>query len=248
MRGLIYKEFYLGRKTYLAFFALTVLFTILGILVCVSMICGNLQEAVAKDHSMKAYYAEIFTYVPYLLFLCSVTGSNQSIFRDYEAKWMTYSYTLPTEGKVAVGVRYLAGLIIMAAGFLYGLVNAGIISVLTEIPVTTEVVKNMVVILLAACVCYAWMVPLAMKYKTANAVAVRVILVGAVFYAIFVVMMIYIELQGEEVANRFYDSLFHIGTYTGVRDGVFLFSPLLMIAVLGFSYYISVRVYQRREK
>ncbi len=48
MKGLLYKEFCIGRKTYFSFLALTLVFVLLGILVCLSMLCGNLQEF-AKD-------------------------------------------------------------------------------------------------------------------------------------------------------------------------------------------------------
>ena len=49
MKGLLYKEFILGRKNYLAFLALAFVCALLGVLVCLSMICGNLQSVPTED-------------------------------------------------------------------------------------------------------------------------------------------------------------------------------------------------------
>ena len=77
MKGLLYKEFFLGRKNYLAFLALFFVFALMGALVCLSMICGNLQSIPAEDPESVKTFAMIFTYAPYafLLILCPIIAA-----------------------------------------------------------------------------------------------------------------------------------------------------------------------------
>lgn len=242
MKGLFYKEWCLGRKTFFSFLALSFVFCILGVLVFLSMICGNLQAMPKEDPESVKLFRTIFFYVPYILLLFGVEGCHQSIYRDYESGWMTYSYTLPVTAYKAVGARYLMGGSILGIGFLYGLLNAVIISKLSKIAFSFEIVKNLILILIIAIIIFSLFLPLAMKLKKSRTVATieSVLMVG--IYLSFGFLMIQYE-------KKYGDAVFSIlsEVFEKIRDIIVLLSPLIIFAAAGISFFTAVKIYQRRE-
>lgn len=248
MKGLLYKEFYLSGKTYLSFIALTLMLGILGILICLSMICGNLKPMALEDPEMLPDFASMFTYLPFILSLISVIGVNHSIYDDYNTKWMLYSYTLPVKPVKAIGVRYLAGAIVLGICFLYGSVHGLILSYITGISLTLELFQNMAIILVLATFIFSLLLPMGLKYKLANKVSNRCIIVVCLLY-LSVAVLFFVKYSGtsgdatlEKDIQRF------IEAYRTARDILVPLAPLMIVAILGCSLLISIKFYQRREK
>ena len=246
MKGLLYKEFYMGRKSYALFFALAFVFSLLGFLVFLSMICGNMKNMPSEDPQSVKIYATMFIYVPFLLILGAIDGCNQSIYSDYASNWMTYSYTLPTKATKAIGARYLSGVLLLPVCILYGIVNAAVICGISGYPMSVDILKNMVVFMLFEVIYFAIGVPMALKYKTSQAVSTRwgVIFIGC--YFVMGLIGVNNGLLDEEVdGNLYMQQLFD--KYEAIRDVLLPFIPLMILAVLGISFLISVKMYQRRE-
>lgn len=251
MKGLLYKEFLVGRKIYLIFLALSLLFSVLGFLVCLSMICGNL-DYLLEEPELAQNVAEICVYLPFILLLFAANGVNHSIYSDYESGWMRYSYTLPVKAERAVCARCLGGILVFAFSFFYGLAYAWVIQVLTRFPLTAEVLKNMLVFLTLAVFLYSWNLPLALKYKTSRAVSVRIVICVAALYIVCALQWIRGLWRSED---RFWGNgetgevyLVHLaGKYETVRDALLPFLPFLILGMLGISFFLSVKIYRRRE-
>lgn len=247
MKGLLFKEFYLTRKTYLGLLAVFAGVASLCALVCLSMICGNLQNIPAESPEEVNSFFQMFIYAPYAILVFAVTACEHSIFTDYATGWMKYSYTLPTPAKKAVGVRYLTGIIIAAVSFVLGLCNAGIMSLILDKPISAEIVKNMLVILLVAIGYTFFDIPLALKYKTAQAVGNRVGTVMIVAYiAVGAYMMNKIGQMSTEMSDQYLADM--MTKAANIRDMILPFSPIIMLALFGISFLIAVKLYQRREK
>ncbi|MBO5166589.1 MAG: ABC-2 transporter permease [Lachnospiraceae bacterium] len=251
MKGLLYKEFFLGRKNYLAFLALFFVFALLGALVCLSMICGNLQSLPVEDPESVKTFALIFTYAPYALLLAVIFDGAQSVYRDHSCGFMKFTYTLPVKTEVAVGVCYLTELIFLGAGLVLGIINAGIISVLTETAFSAGTVKNMFVILLCAVFVYAWELPLAYRLKNQKTVSAVMVAFCVVVYlvtgAVFISGMKKFEAIMEGGADEAYLQMI-LEKYAEIRDAAFPFVPFLIAAVLALSFFLSVKICKRREK
>ena len=76
MKGLIYKEWCLGKKTFTLFLILSMVFTVLGILVFLSTMFGNLKTWPETEPGSIKVFATIFSYIPYILMLFTATQSR----------------------------------------------------------------------------------------------------------------------------------------------------------------------------
>ena len=248
MKGLLYKEFYLSKKTYLLFMGLTLMMGLLGALICLSMVSGNLQPMAEDDPTMLSVYTTLFTYLPFTLSLISVVGINHSIYDDYTSKWMVYSYTLPVKAKKAIGARYLAGIIVFAFCLLYGIFHGWILSCITKISLTFSMFQNMVVILILATFIFSLLLPMGLKYKTANKVSARCVFVGVTLY--FVSMALFLKKYGDDAGDIALeqDMKYLLKLYRTIRSILIPLAPFIILAILGCSLLISIRIYERREK
>ena len=247
MKGLLFKEFYLTRKTYLGLLAVFVGTASLCMLVCLSMICGNLQNLPTESPEEVEGFFQMFVYAPYAILVFAVAACEHSVFKDYASGWMKYSYTLPTPAKKAVGVRYLTGIIIAIVSMVLGICNAGIMSLILDKTITVGILKNMLVILLVA-IGYTFLdIPLALKYKTAQAVGNRVgTVIIIVYIAVGAYMMSKIGQMSTEMSDQYMADM--MTKAANIRDMILPFSPIIMLALFGISFLISIKLYQRREK
>lgn len=142
MRGLLYKEWLAGRKSFVLFFVISAIFSILGILVFLSMICGNLKNMVENDPDIVNMFGRIFMYVPYILLLLSAEGCVGNVYADYKSGWHTYSYTMPMGTKKLVGAKYIMTLCVYGIAFLAGLLNSAIIVLMSDVKFTMEVLEK----------------------------------------------------------------------------------------------------------
>lgn len=243
MKGLLYKEWKLCKKNILCFFALALVFSVLGFLVFLSMKCGNLRSW-AKEETTVNVYAQVFFYVPYALLLLAAEGCFKSICRDYEAGWMRYSYTLPLSNRKAVGVKYLMSILVLAGAFLYGLINGVVIGAMSGVRFSLGMIGNMAMILLAVAVLeIVCAMPLAMKVKTVKAATA---VEGALFFAVFIgteALSVYLlETYGEEILKNI------INTYKDILGWLLPVSLLLVLGLGVVSFFISSKLYERRAR
>ncbi len=251
MKGLLYKEFFLGRKNYFAFLALAFVFALLGVLVCLSMICGNLQTLPTEDPEGVKVLAMVFTYVPYSLLLAATFCGCNSIYSDRTSGFMRFSYTLPVKTEVMVGARYLIEIMILIAGFLFGIVNASIISAMTNIPFDIGIVKNMVVILGCMVFVYAWELPLAFRFQNPKTVSAVMVAFCVALYFVAGGLLISGMKQFTSLAENGNEEEYLqilMDKYSGIRDMVFPLLPLLIFGVIGISFLLSVKFLKRRER
>ena len=243
MKGLLYKEWCLGKKNCGLFLALSLVFCLLGILVFLSMICGNLQSWPSKEPESVKVFAMTFTYVPYILMLFTATSVNQSIFTDYESGWMKYSYTLPHKAIKVIGAKYVYVGITFVIAFIFGLVNAGVICFMSKETFSSDTLKNMVVIMVFAVVEMAVVIPLAILFKQGRTLST----IGAVFFMAVYIISGYILVELEEKYPGKVEKILP-NLFVDVRDILTKFSILIIVLVIIVSIYAACKIYQRREK
>ncbi len=247
MKGLLFKEFYLTRKTYLGFFGLFLGVASLCALAALSMVCGNLHEMTIEDPEMVNTYFQMFSYFPLVMLVFAVQSVETSVYMDYASGWMKYSYSAPLSTRKAIGVRYLAGFIIVVISMVLGFVSAGLIGMILSRPITSNMTRNMLVIGILALGFLLMDIPLALKYKTAQKaqnlegtffLVGYVVIVGAFFKKLA-------ELD-EQSSEQYLAEL--LTKAMDIRDILLPISPIILLILFAISYWLSMRLYQRREK
>ncbi len=247
MKGLLFKEFYLTRKTYLGFFGLFLGVASLCALAALSMVCGNLREIAMEEPETVNNYFQMFSYIPLGMLVFAVQSVETSVYMDYASGWMKYSYSAPLPAGKVIGVRYLAGLIILMISMVFGFASAGLMGMILSKPVTIDMIKNMLVIGIFALGVLFIDIPLALKYTTAQKVQN---LEGTFFLVGYIVVVgtffkNLAELD-EQSSEQYMAEL--MAKAIEIRDILLPLSPIILLLLFAISYRLSVRFYQRREK
>jgi hypothetical protein len=234
VKGLLYKEWCLGKKLFWGFLLLAVLFSVLGILISLSLQFGNLKGE-------SDVVVRIFFYVPYLILLFSADICLQSVYRDYASGWMYYSYTLPTNSGKAVGARYLTGAFLFGFSFVYNLVYSVILGAVSTVSYRVGDLKNQLLLLAVACLVFGFFLPLAFHFRTGrNVSAIAIGILAVAYTGSGVVMMILVENGAnlQEVLQK----------AEGLQNTGMIVCLLLMAVGIALSFRCSCRIFERREK
>jgi hypothetical protein len=234
VKGLLYKEWCLGKRLFVGFLLLAVLFSVLGILVSLSLQFGNLKGG---DDT----FVRIFFYVPYLILLFSADICLQSVYRDYASGWMNYSYTMPMPCAKAVGARYLTGALLFVFSFVYNLLYSAILGSVSTISYQAEDMKNQVILLAVACLVLGVFLPLAFHFQTGRSVtAIAVGILAVTYTGSGAVMMILVE-NGANFSEILQKA-------ESLQNKGMIVCLLFMAVEITFSFRCSCRIYERREK
>jgi hypothetical protein len=235
VKGLLYKEWCLGKRRFFGFLLLAVLFSVLGILVSLSLQFGNLK---GEDDTV----VRVFFYVPYLILLFSADLSLQSVYRDYASGWMKYSYTMPTSCGKAVGARYLTGAFLFGFSFVYNLVYSVILGAVSTVSYRLGDLKNQLLLLAAACLVFGFFLPLAFHFRTGRSVsAIAIGILAVVYTGTGIATMVFVS---DGAANP--SELLEIAEK--IRNtGMIVCLPVAVVGI-ALSFQCSCRIFERREK
>lgn len=237
MKGLIYKELFLGKKTYLGLLAVALGLALLGILVGLGIRYGNIQDLPAEEVTR---FFQMFVYFTYGILLFTIGEDFFAIERDKVKGWRKLEYTMPIPAKTQMAVRYLTAGIVLIACFVLGLINGGLMALMFRRTLTATMFKNMVIILLLAMVLFLVGMP---QYQGFSFRAVTYIYT---FIMMVVCMLFGISLYMEEgILREIYNYVWkNAGRFL---DGFLYLSPLIMPVLFAVSFFLSVKAYQRRE-
>ncbi len=246
MKGLLYREFYITKKNCLLMFGLITLFAVFSILVMLSIDYGNLQYTDLES----SYMQNLFIYTICSISVIFVENAIQAIYSDYSIKWMKFSYCMPVSPIRAVGIHYLYGFVLIGIGMLFNLLYIGALCLITGKSLQADVLKNVGIILLLGVVWMVTNIPMALKYKTAQEVGKRTTIVLVTAYLVIAAAVTYgmhkmrdmNQAETEQYAERLQNK------FEEIRDVILLLLPLIIIILVGFSLWVSVKIYQRREK
>jgi hypothetical protein len=235
VKGLLYKEWCLGKRLFVAFLLLAVLFSVLGILVSLSLQFGNLKGE--SDGVVR-----IFFYVPYLILLFSADICLQSVYRDYASGWMNYSYTMPASCPKAVGARYLTGAFLFGFSFVYNLVYSLILGAVSTVSYRAGDLKNQLLLLAVACLVFGFFLPLAFHFRTGRSVsAIAIGILAVVYMGTGIAMTVFVS---DGAANP--SELLEIAGK--IRNtGMIVCLPAVVVGI-ALSFRCSCRIFDRREK
>lgn len=244
MKGLIYKEFLLGKKNYLGFLAFGIGVAILGVLVGLGTRFGNLQDYTVED---KAYFYNVFVYFTYVVLLLVAFEICISVDRDKRSGWKKIEFIMPVSAVKRVGAWYLTGCMLLAGCFLVGLMNTGLMALMFGHFMTGNMLMNMVLILLGFMAVLLLVLPLYQRFDGKSLERTwSTIFVVCSIVVIIVALVIGLKYDDPEQLRAFFKSI--VEKAKEFIDGFFFLSPITMPLLLIGSFALSVRWYQRRDK
>lgn len=257
MKGLIFKEFYLGRKRFLTALMYLIIISVFSALTFISLDCGNLADFQAasiaergvpfiEEEQLKVTYT-ILVHMNFIIILFSGFLIFDSFEADHKVKWDLYQYASPmSEWKIA-GANFLSVIISAAVSVVLGLLDAVILSAVSGFALGTDIIKNFAAILIVVSLFATVEAPLMYRYKSMNACIARGALIGlALGIAIMFLLNKYLidnNMEMEYFINELVPTV-----YAEIRDAVVPFTPIILIVCFGIGYLISVKVLKRREK
>lgn len=250
IKGLIYKEFLLKRKTLLITMSIWLLLFILAVSVCLSMEFGNL----ANNQNLTAKSTVIFSYLLAAVAMISFTSRDDTVYSDAKCHWNQFEYTLPVSAEkiAAVKVSLLGASALFALAI--SLFTSWVISTLSHTPMLFAVIKNITMIMLICMFISVISTVLMFRYKNPQTVLAILFGVAAAVFAVIAVWYLrkmnligkqFVEMGGEELMAYTFRIL--ADRYAGIRDAVFPFSALIFAAIILLGYFLFTGQLKRRE-
>ena len=198
MRGLLYREFILNKKTQLLNLCFVVLLEILGILIRLSLVCGNLAKLGRADFyqtEQSTYY--IFLILPVFLMAASMNLAMRNTVSDYSCKWVLFQYTTPVDESTWLLTKLLKNMILGMAALCIFAVNSLLFRLIAGrqfFDTHKEIFSKKAFTACVMIVCfifamYSFSLYLSIKYKNVNAVTFRF---AAVFGILSIALNMYL--------------------------------------------------------
>ena len=245
MKGLLLREFYLGRKYYILSLLMFLLVMTISLLVNLSTICGNLsrlpEDSVFQINENALTMLKI---LPYLVIFISFCTDGGVTFSDYKTNWMKYCGTTPMSEKKIVIVKFAAKMITLAAAFILCIIYTAVLGGITSTRFTFSAFKNLFMIFSLAVLFSYIFLTLSIGYKDKNAVTIRLI---AIFAALYIPCMIYMVTFMNNSSEEDVFSGVVMPLIDKFKSIVFPLSPVIIILSVAVCYLLSVRFMKRRE-
>lgn len=238
LKGLFYREFYLGRKSYLAFGLVTVIMALMFSLILLSFKSGNLALLEDAEETRKDLEQSMMYFITVICSFVSLAGVD-TIHLDFNSKWSGFAFASPVKEEVYVGIKYIIMLALNVLGFIIG-VLCGII--FCTIQGTEFTFNNLAVIVwidtvvIVGSVCFMVFAYL-FRDMTKAAIAFT-----ALFFAFLVILIIF-YLNNSTGKVKLPELM--SGVFESLNAYVFL-TPVIIIGAFFFGYLISVKLFKRR--
>lgn len=233
LKGLIFREVYGNRKSYITglilFFGISVFMT----LVQLSLQIGNLAMLPLSEFSDDITLMMIYTPVMMAGLLGSAEKATE---RDCKKGWMRFMYTTPVSEFRFSLVRYLCILVGTLIGYLFALLHTAIICGMSGMPFDYEmlsVVTALVIVTVLFNVILTVMIQLLGSIEKAGLSIIGVLMVGT---------LIYLTTSDKNASDAMAEKLVELS------KTLLPFMPLIFIAVLALGCGLSTLVLKRREK
>lgn len=125
MKGLIYRELYLTRKTYISAFSTYLLITLLLVLINLSIYFGNLRDIISAENgeSTKNTLFYISVIIPSAVLYLMSAANFELVDKDITTKWLTFQYTIPVSTKKCAFVKILIITVSIIIAFALSMAN-----------------------------------------------------------------------------------------------------------------------------
>ena len=245
MKGLLFREFYLGRKYYMMSLLMFLLVMTISLLTNLSLICGNLSR-LSEDSifQVNENALTIMTILPCLVIFISFCTDGGVTFSDYNTHWLKYCGTTPMSERKIVTVKFTAKIISLVTAFILSLIYTVILGAITGDRFSFSAFKNLFIIFTFAVVFSSIFIMLSIDCKDKNAVTKRLV---AIFAALYVPTMIYvITLMNNSAEEDIFQGVV-MPAVDKIKNILFPLSPVIITVSVAVCYAMSIRFLKRRE-
>lgn len=244
MKSLIYREFFLYRKS--VFTALGVFFglIVMGILIILSMQFGNLAKATADlTTDLGGNISTILTYMPGMILFAIPLGYFEVLDTDFSSKWMRFQYASPVnESRLVLSKLFLIGILTVCA-FVGSILNALLFSLICDKPFTQTTLSLIVLIMTVFSLITITLCVLTCLFRKST--PALIIVFAAVFMTFIALSIPMLEKASDNHDIQFFDIEVMIMEKV---SGIAPFLPFILAAVFVLGYLIMTALLRRREK
>ncbi len=245
LKGLIFRELYLGRRTYIAVTSIFLGIVALIFLVLLSMECGNLAK-LPEDvlESAKGTIRIAAMFVPAAIFFMNTSVVVDMAPADLDDKWTRFLYSSPVSEARYLGVKYGVMFFTAVIGYAFSALLAFVFgNIMGESAAVTDFAVISVIMLLV--VLFATVISvLAFLFKSTT-VAVVVTLIGG-----YIGMMALIFATGIADSSVPEEDLFSLvgEAVSGFAQSVFPLSPVILIVIIAGGWAATTAVLKNRDR
>ena len=250
MKGLIYRELYLIRKTIVITLLVYFIFVAMMSLVCISTYAGNLKGV---DGVIEIFYPQAYFYAACIALVGMGYGHNDIIQKDYQSRWQLFSYTLPVSDRKLIASKFIVRSILLLAGLVLAILAELIIAAAAKMPVSVNHIKNILIIGAVMTVGFSE-IPLMLRFKNQNKGAAVTLLAMSPFMAAFVYFawkfMKFCISEAERIYGEANDEAVTkvLTPYMDkAREICFIIAPFFVVGVIALLYVWSLKEYRRRR-
>ena len=250
MKGLIYREFYLIRKTLILTLLVYFVFVAMMSLVCISTYAGNLRGVKGV---IEAFYPQAYFYAACIALVGMGYGNNDVIQKDYQSRWQLYTYTLPVSDKKIIASKFIVRGILLLVGLVLAVIAEVIIAAAARMSVSMDHIKNILILGALMTVGFSE-IPLMLRFKNQNKTAIITLLafapiLAAMFYfgwkfvkfCMAEATRLYGEATDETMAKVFEPY------FEKARNIGFIVAPFFVVGILALFYVWALKEYRRRR-
>ncbi len=253
MKGLIYKDFYLGRKFFLFSFLFFFITALLFVLIRLSMICGNLAHGILTKDEMDNIKT-FSLYVPCLVLFIPFCTDGGVIFSDYTSKWHRFCYSTSLSDTSIVSSKYIAVLIRLTFSFIISILYNLLMCAFTGDAFRPEIIAYLYMIFTAAAAFSSLYTALSFFLKNKNSVSMTMFAIITVILIPFTFQLMNKakeKLQNEAIPTDNETDVYVIlavgEMLENVKNTIITFSPLIIIGFAAVGFFASLTALKRRE-
>lgn len=245
LKGLLFRELYMGRSTYTAVTGIFFGIVVLCVLVLLSMKFGNLAKLPADvTESARGTVRSVAIYIPAAIFFMNASVVVDTAPHDYNERWMRFLYSSPVSEGLFMGIKYAFVLAVAAAGYGLSSVSGMIMGAIMGEPMSYT--DFAVISLIMLVVVFMAVVITVLSFLLRSTVfAVIIALVGG-----YIVMVVLI-LSNDERLDRVAAEEGLAPLFEGVPalcESIFPFSPLILLAVIAAGWGASTLILKKRDR
>ena len=240
IKGLIFREFFLGRKSYASLLIMSVVVPFMFMLFMLSAKFGNLRLMEDVDEIIETIYI-MSLYMPAFIFSSAIYGILDAVSADFNTKWNGYMFSTPVKAKKFIGIKF--GIITCFTIFsvIMSILSAVIFSSVAGKSITSDDISIIMCIIALCDFAFVFYIVLAYalginKATSVFSFAVVACILGALFS--------FIKFADEHMVV---DNPFEILILENARM-IAPFTPVIIIATIVIGYILCVKFSKRRER
>ena len=235
LKGLIFREVYGNRKSYISCALLFFGISAFMILVQLSLKIGNLAKLSEHIGDFKSYLTPMMIYMPVLM--AGYIGSAEQVsVRDCKKNWLRFQYTTPVSEFGFSLVRYLCMLVGTLAGYLLALLHTAVICGMSGTPFDYTMLSAVTALVIVALLFNAIFGVLIQLFGSIEKAGI--LMLGVCMGAALVFFKNANPNESDAIAEKL----------TKLSETLLPFMPIIFIAILALGCGLSTLVLKRREK